>query len=708
MSPDAWLEGNNRYLAASLQWLRLRLRRLAADEPPSPRRVSPAGDRPAEKVPRPGLLGRLLGRAPSGMEPASVPIPVPAATARAPVTKDIRAAQSARDQAAGMDPPPALLLLAERFGLSAFERDTLLLCAAMEWDPDVAALCARAQSARAHQWPTFGLALELLDDPSWDALAAHRPLRFARLIEISQPGGTPLSSSALRADERIVSFLSGLNVLDDRLATLLDPVPGDAGEGLAESQQATVEHILQRLRNPALEPPAPVVPLVGADPGSQVAIASRVCAALNRRLYRIGADGFPSHTADLETVTRLWQRETVLLPVSLYIDATELDGLSPEGRGALLRFLSRGVGLVFLGTQDVPAELGVATMAVDVRKPAPAEQYAAWQSVIGAAIPEAERATTAAALAGQFNLDLGEIRTVAREGHADTATDGAATAAALWRACRDLARPRLDALAQRLEVMATWGDLVLPEEQMTLVRRIAGQVRARHKVYDDWGFAERMNRGFGISALFAGESGVGKTMAAEVIANDLQLHLYRIDLSAVLSKYIGETPKNLRRLFDAAEQGGAILFFDEADALFGKRSEVKDSHDRYANIEINYLLQRMEEFSGLAILATNMKTALDPAFLRRLRFIVNLPFPGVRERKQIWERALPARTPTRDLDFDRLARLNISGGNIHSIALNAAFAAAQNGQTVTMPIVLSAARAEFRKLDKPFNEAEFR
>jgi SpoVK/Ycf46/Vps4 family AAA+-type ATPase len=243
---------------------------------------------------------------------------------------------------------------------------------------------------------------------------------------------------------------------------------------------------------------------------------------------------------------------------------------------------------------------------------------------------------------------------------------------------------------------------------MALIRRIAGQVRTRHRVYDQWGFSEKMNRGFGISALFSGESGTGKTMAAEVIANDLRLNLYRIDLSAVVSKYIGETEKNLRKLFDAAEQGGAILFFDEADALFGKRSEVKDSHDRYANIEINYLLQRMEAFSGLAILATNMKSALDPAFMRRLRFIVDLPFPGVRERQLIWEKALPPGVPKQDLDYARLARLNISGGNIHSIALNAAFAAAGDGQTVTMPILLAAARAEMRKLEKPIHESEFR
>ncbi|MEP7218695.1 MAG: ATP-binding protein, partial [Bacteroidota bacterium] len=215
-------------------------------------------------------------------------------------------------------------------------------------------------------------------------------------------------------------------------------------------------------------------------------------------------------------------------------------------------------------------------------------------------------------------------------------------------------------------------------------------------------------RGLGINALFAGESGTGKTMAAEVIANDLRLNLYRIDLSAVVSKYIGETEKNLRRLFDAAEDGGAILFFDEADALFGKRSEVKDSHDRYANIEINYLLQRIESYGGLAILATNMKSALDAAFMRRLRFIISFPFPGQPERREMWRKVLPAETPTDGLDFERLAKLNLTGGSISNVAINAAFLAARDNSAVTMPHILDSARAEFRKLDRPVSEADFR
>ncbi|HKG15259.1 MAG TPA: ATP-binding protein, partial [Pyrinomonadaceae bacterium] len=290
----------------------------------------------------------------------------------------------------------------------------------------------------------------------------------------------------------------------------------------------------------------------------------------------------------------------------------------------------------------------------------------------------------------------------------EDADDTSARGERLWDACLRATRPRLDALAQRLDPVATWDDIVLPPAEISLLHQIAAQIGQRSIVYDEWGFRKKMNRGLGISALFTGQSGTGKTMAAEVIANELRLNLYRIDLSAVVSKYIGETEKNLRRLFDAAEDGGMILFFDEADAIFGKRSEVKDSHDRYANIEINYLLQRMEAFGGLAILATNMKSALDAAFMRRLRFVVNFPVPTAAERRLIWEKAFPEEVPTEELDFDRLSRLNLTGGNIHSIVLNASFLAAGAGTHVTMPVVLEAARTELRKLERPINEADFR
>jgi SpoVK/Ycf46/Vps4 family AAA+-type ATPase len=225
-------------------------------------------------------------------------------------------------------------------------------------------------------------------------------------------------------------------------------------------------------------------------------------------------------------------------------------------------------------------------------------------------------------------------------------------------------------------------------------------------VYEKWNFLSKGSRGLGITTLFAGASGTGKTMAAEVLANELRLDLYRIDLSQVVSKYIGETEKNLRRVFNAAEEGGAVLLFDEADALFGKRSEVKDSHDRYANIEVSYLLQHMEAYRGLAILTTNMKGMLDQAFLRRLRFVVQFPFPDLVQRAEIWSRVFPAETPLRDLDWSKLARLSATGGTIRNIALNGAFLAAEEGGAVDMGHLLRAARSEYAKLEKPLAEAE--
>lgn len=277
----------------------------------------------------------------------------------------------------------------------------------------------------------------------------------------------------------------------------------------------------------------------------------------------------------------------------------------------------------------------------------------------------------------------------------------------LWTACRTLAAQSLEGLAQRLAPCYTWKDIVLPEDVFRQLQEIAAQVAHRSQVYEAWGFGAKLSRGRGISALFSGPSGTGKTMAAEILANHLQLDLYRIDLSGVVSKYIGETEKNLRKVFDAAEQSGAILFFDEADALFGKRSEVKDSHDRYANIEVNYLLQRMEDYRGLAILATNMKSLLDQAFLRRLRYLVDFPFPDAAQRLRIWQKAFPACAPVDGVDYNFLARLEIPGGNIKNITLNAAFLAASEGLPIGMAHIMHAARREYVKIDKLMLESEF-
>jgi SpoVK/Ycf46/Vps4 family AAA+-type ATPase len=311
-------------------------------------------------------------------------------------------------------------------------------------------------------------------------------------------------------------------------------------------------------------------------------------------------------------------------------------------------------------------------------------------------------------IAELFHLDPTAIRATAAEFSSRVGEHSGDAGSLLWELSRARARPRLEHLTERVTTSVSWDMLVLPEAQAQMVREIAAHARWRGRVYREWGFGHGNARGLGISALFSGPSGTGKSMTAEVLACDLGLDLYRIDLSRVVSKYIGETERNLGTVFDEAEGAGAILLFDEADALFGKRSEVKDSHDRYANLEISYLLQRMEAYDGLAILTTNQRSALDPAFLRRIRFVVQFPFPDAAARAEIWKRTFPREAPTEGLDYERLSGLNVAGGNIRNMALNAAFHAAATGSPVRMEHVLLAARAEYAKLERPLPEAEVR
>ncbi|MDQ6623104.1 MAG: ATP-binding protein, partial [Verrucomicrobiota bacterium] len=448
--------------------------------------------------------------------------------------------------------PSALTILGQRFGLSAFERDILLLCAAVELDTRTAGLCARAQDDPAKPFPTFALALAIFDQPTWDALAPDGPLRYWRLLEINQAGVHGLTSSSLRADERIVNYLKGLNHLDERVASFTEPLEIEAGAvELAPSQLVIAETISRRWSQVAPGGPLPVAQLLGADSISKQLVAHAVAAKLQRNLCRLPAELLPSAAADLETLARLWERESRLLPLALYLDAEDAEA------SVLHRFLARTDGFCFLATREAMARPGRIHFAVDVAKPTPAEQEAIWSNELSAEAPESP-----AQLGAQFNFNLPTIRRLAPLARAESAESAVPLAETVWELCRQSERRRLDALAQRLEPKMTWDDLVLPPNETKLLREIAAQVGHRQTVYEAWGFARKMNRGFGISALFAGESGCGKTMAAEVLAHELRLNLYRIDLSAVVNKYIGETEKNLRRLFDAAEEGGSILFFD--------------------------------------------------------------------------------------------------------------------------------------------------
>jgi hypothetical protein len=593
--------------------------------------------------------------------------------------------------------PPALDQLCDYFRLSRFERDILVLCMGMELDPYVARLCATANGDLQQAYPTFTLTLHFLPEAHWSAITPDGPLRYWRLVDLDR--SDTLTSSQLRIDERILHHLIGDSYLDERLRSFLQPVHLTAK--LPASHGVHVERIAGSWGGG--EAGWTRINLCGDAIGDRLAVAAASCIVLGLSLYILRVSDIPSAPIERETLLRLWQRESLLLRSALLLESA--DGDDQVALRHALQFAKRIHGPVFTSGRAL-AGVDNASLRIEVNRPTMEEQRTLWQVALGEAAEKLNGQLDT--LTSQFQLDADGIKGV---GAVIRETVSTAKPDQVPETVRHLYRRNLSAslggLAESIETRAVWDDLVLPDDEYQTLREIAAQVQQRRKVYDSWGFASRSLRGLGISALFAGQSGTGKTLAAEVLANDLKLDLYRIDLSQVVSKYIGETEKNLRTVFDAAEQFDAVLLFDEADALFGKRSEVRDSHDRYANIEVSYLLQRMEAYRGLAILTTNLRGNLDHAFLRRIRFVVTFPFPDATLRSRIWSRIFPPETPTDGLDVNKLSRLNVTGGSIRNIALNAAFLAAGKGQPVGMAHLLHTARGECLKMEKQTTTGEF-
>jgi ATPase family associated with various cellular activities (AAA) len=593
------------------------------------------------------------------------------------------------------DIPFALDHLCTTFALSTFERDILLLCVAVEFDPTVAILCASLQGDAQRRYPTFHLASVLFSNIHWTAYTSESPLRYWRLIELD--AGSSLMSSPIRVDEWILHYLMGVQTQDERLRFLIRRV-SDAAT-LVPSHQLLADRLTALWRSFGASEReshnSPVVQILSNDRASQCAIVTSACQALEIQLYQCTARSLPTALSDLNLLLLLWERFVRLTPSILLL---ELDSPVDQDR-AIAHWIEQCSGHLVISSADRLPMRSRSMIVFEVQSPTASEQETLWTNELGAGLE-----SDIARLAVQFNLQAPAIKAVCQEVLSNPQNLGQQ----LWQSCRSQARPQLDDLAQRIEATATWEDLILPDREKQILTSIATHVRHRQQVYDRWGFAKQGSRGLGISALFAGASGTGKTMAAEVIAQELQLDLYRIDLSSVVSKYIGETEKNLRRVFNAAESGSTILLFDEADALFGKRSDVKDSHDRYANMEVSYLLQRMEAYRGLAILTTNLKDSIDTAFLRRLRFVIKFPFPDAAQRREIWQRVFPKEVPIRSLDLTKLSKLNVSGGNIRNIALSAAFLAAESDQAIAMQHLLGATQSEYLKLERTLTEAEIR
>jgi hypothetical protein len=568
--------------------------------------------------------------------------------------------------------PGSLDRVAAGFGLSPFERSVLLLAAGPEL---VGAVAEELVAAHGDPRPTFGLALSTLPGAHWSALTPTGPLRRWRLLRLADAGSP--TRAQLTVDEWVLHHLLDAGYVDPELAAIARRVPPPPL--LPASLRACADQVRDAWADGG------VALLHGPQPGNLTCVVAAAAAAGGLALHLLDVADLPAAVAERDRLLRLMERETVLSRTAWAVDGD--GGRQAEQRAAVRALCAADTPLALLGAAD-PGGTAGEVVQVQVPRLAITERVPALRSALARHAPLLEAADAEVeATAGVFDLALPDLDVAARD---------AARAVPLWQACRARSRSRFADQGHLVTPRAGWDDLVLPEGQVEQLRSLVAAVRHRTRVLHEWGFAARSGRGLGTTALFAGASGTGKTLAAEVIAGDLGLDLVVIDLSQVVSKYIGETEKNLGRVFDAAEDGAAVLLFDEADTLFGKRTEVRDSHDRYANLEVGYMLQRMESFRGLAILTTNARSALDQAFQRRLRVVVTFPYPDRAARETLWRRAFPAAAPVDTLDPARLASVDLPGGGIAAAALTAAYLGAEAG-TVDPDQVTLAARWELAK-----------
>jgi SpoVK/Ycf46/Vps4 family AAA+-type ATPase len=631
-----------------------------------------------------------------------------------------------------------LARLKEVFGLSTFELDLILIALAPELDLRYERLYAYLQDDVTRRRPTVDLALNLLCRSAEERLerrahfAAEAPLirqGLIRLVADAHQPQPPLLAHYLKLDEPITCFLLGQHRLDSRLSSfcqLVTPSSTFAELPLSGAGKQALSFLIsegqtsrQALRLYFYGP---------RGAGKRLSAEALACETAAPLLYVDVAQALHSEM-DFEQLLKLIFREARLRQAIVYMD--EMDVLRSVERQVEYRQLSAQLAgqerlAILSGTQPwMPTSSGpTGVLAVHFPIPDYEQRVLCWREHLDRAGISLE-AFEIGTLAQRFRLTPAQIADAAETAHNNIRWRGSAspsigehaeissgqlTINELFNAARAQTGQELAALAHKIEPMQRWSDLVLPADALSQLREMCQWVTHRHRVLNEWGFARKLSLGKGTNALFAGPSGTGKTMAAEVIANNLGLDLYKIDLSGVVSKYIGETEKNLERIFTAAETANAILFFDEADALFGKRSEVHDAHDRYANIEVAYLLQKMEQYEGIAILATNLRQNMDEAFLRRLAFIINFPFPDEAHRRRIWAGIWPQELKlAADVDLDFMAReFKVSGGNIKNIALAAAFLAAEDGGAVSMAQLRQAARREYQKMGKVLPEAETR
>jgi len=611
------------------------------------------------------------------------------------------------------------------FHLSKFDVDTLLVCLLPELNLKHQKLYAYLQDDITKKNPTVDLVLCLLCESFEDRLkmrevfAPQAPLikyHLLRCYDNQRP--TPLLAKSLQVDERITSYLLGTDQVDSRLlpfANLVHPKVKLQDIILPEDTKHRLTQLIRRFKEGSL-----ICCLQGSYGVGKRTTAEAICCHLGVPLLSVDVNRMMEADIPLELSLPLIFREGRLQNAALYFGGYDLllsdeKGTESATQNMIQEFVGYPQWVFLAGEKDwAPKEVLHTKPFITIEFPLPPysvrrqlwEGHWSDQSSLAGDVDLID-------LADKFRLSGGQI------GDAVTTArslalwrgpeNGLVTTQDLYSACRQQTGRRLNALARKIHPRYSWDDIILPGDQIEQLREICSYVKHYYTVYGDWGFGRKLSLGKGLNLLFAGPSGTGKTMAAEIMGNELGLDLYKIDLSAIVSKYIGETEKNLERIFSEGQNSNAILFFDEADALFGKRSEVRDSHDRYANIEIAYLLQKMEEYDGVVILATNLRKNMDEAFARRMHFSVEFPIPEESDRYRIWQSIFPTEAPiAKDIDLSFMARqFKITGGNIKNIALSAAFLAARDGGFIIMENLIRATKREYQKMGRLCTEGDF-
>lgn len=611
--------------------------------------------------------------------------------------------------------------LREIFGLSPFEVDVILICLAPELDLRYEKLYSYIQDDVTKKRPTVDLVMNLLCSSMEERLEARECFSQTAVLVRDQlirftghdaEDQLPLISRSIKVDDRIINYLLGSDEIDNLIRDISRIIEPDSSFDeliLNEEKKRSVIELIDRKNSPL------IFFFYGPYGAGKKMTAEAVCKELGKPMLVVDVKNV-NEDKTRETITIIL-REALLQGSSLYLDGVDTmlnqdnKGIDPAG---LIHEIDNCPGLSFL-SGDQPWELKTipinhAFITHEFHIPSFTHRKELWETFLKD-VDTGEDVDTGA-LAGKFNFSGGQIKDAIFTARNIAITKKPGTPVLsmmdLLGGCKAQSNKKLITLAKKIEPRHTWEDIVLPVDTIEQLKEVGGYIKHKGKVFADWGFEKKLSLGKGLNVLFVGPSGTGKTMAAEILAGKVGLDLYKIDLSSVVSKYIGDTEKNLQKIFNEAETSNAILFFDEADALFGKRSEIKDSHDRYANIEINYLLQKMEEHEGIVILASNFKKNIDEAFLRRMHFAIEFPLPDEKSRKQIWKNIFPEDTPVgKDVDYDFLAGLKITGGNIKNVALSAAFLAADDSGKIRIEHIIKATKREFQKMGKLCTSGEF-